>query len=350
MALIQAKGEYQDKYAKLSDMLPLDTPMTLMIDPANRCNFRCVFCPTGDYELLKSVKRPIGLMDFNLFCKIIDDLKKFPSKVKSLRLYKDGEPFLNKDIVQMIAYAKKNNAADEVYIISNGSLITEKTAIGILEAGLDCLRISIEHVSGEKYKQITRTYSNYDNIVKNVKFIYMEKQKRNINIHIDAKIVDTGLSKEDIEKFKIDFGPITDSLTIENLMGWSKSGEKDWTLGLNPSTGIDYESKLGDIKTCPQPFKGLAVNFDGTVSVCCVDWSHGTIVGDLKQESLLDIWNGPKLLAFRMIHLKKQRHTIPVCSNCQYIKGQKPMSHLDDEAEVLIKKYLNNQGRQQCQK
>ena len=340
MVLIKNSSQILDSpYVKLSEVLPLETPLTLMIDPANRCNFRCTFCPTGDYELLESVKRPIGIMDFNLFCKIIDDMKKFPSKVKSLRLYKDGEPFLNRHIIQMIEYAKKSDVTEEVYIISNGSLVTERTAIGIIEAGLDRLRISVEHVNSGKYKEITRTYSNYDSILKNVKFLYEEKKRRNSPLHIDTKIVDTGLSQEDLEKFRNDFGPIADSLTVEALMGWSKSNTKDWTLGSKPETGIDHESKLSDIQVCPQPFKGLAVNFDGTVSVCCVDWSHGTLVGDLKKESLIDIWNGPKLRAFRLLHLTKQRHRIPVCANCQYIKGHKPLSHIDDEAEMLIHKY-----------
>lgn len=342
MVQIQIKEQIIDRpYVKLSEVLPLETPLTLMIDPANRCNFRCTFCPTGDYELLESVNRPIGIMDFDLYCKIIEDLKKFSGKVKSLRLYKDGEPFLNRNIIQMIDYAKKSDVAEEIYIISNGSLITEKTAIGIIEAGLDRIRVSVEHVNSEKYKEITKTYSNYDTIVKNVKFLYEEKQRGNSHLHIDAKIVDTGLTKENLEKFKNDFGQISDSLTIESLMGWSMSDEKDWTLGTKPKTGIDNETELKEIMVCPQPFKGLAINFDGTVSVCCVDWSHGTVVGDLKKESLFDIWNGQKLRTFRMLHLMKQRHKIPVCANCQYIKGHKPLSYLDDDAETLIQKYSN---------
>jgi len=176
-------------------------------------------------------------------------------------------------------------------------------------------------------------------IVKNVKFLYEEKKKRNSNLHIDGKIVDTGLNQTELSKFKNDFGSITDSLTVETLMGWSKSADKDWTMGSNPQTGIDGESKLKEIQVCPQPFKGLAVNFDGTVSVCCVDWSHGTLVGDLKKESIIEIWNGPKLREFRLLHLKKQRHKIPVCANCQYIKGHNPLSHLDYESESLIEKY-----------
>ena len=124
-------------------------------------------------------------------------------------------------------------------------------------------------------------------------------------------------------------------------MGWSQSSAKDWTLGTSPDKGIDGESSLNDIQVCPQPFKGLAVNFDGTVSVCCVDWSHGTLVGDLKTESLVSVWNGPKLRAFRLLHLAKQRAKIAACADCHYIKGHHPFTRLDEDAERLTAKFTD---------
>lgn len=309
--------------------LPLDTPWTLMIDPTNKCNFQCTFCPTGDAELLKSAQRPLGMMSHELFCKIIDDLRDFKSKVRSLRLFKDGEPFLNRNLLSMLRYAKQAEVADELYIISNGSLITKDNAIGLLEAGLDRLRISVEHVSSEKYKQITRTYGNYERIVANVKFLFEERNRRGSKLFINPKILDTGLTDAEKQKFRDDFGPISDEQTIETLMGWSDSASKDWTLGTNPVYGIDSRSVISNINVCNEPFKGLAINSDGTVSVCCVDWSHGTLVGDVKIERLIDIWNGEKLAHFRMQHLQGKRHLIKACADCQYLKGHKPFWHLD---------------------
>ena len=83
-----------------------------MIDPSNVCNFKCTFCPTGDKELLDSVNRPLGIMAYDLFTKIIDDLRDFPGKLKSLRLFKDGEPFVNKRMIDMIRYAKSHTPRD----------------------------------------------------------------------------------------------------------------------------------------------------------------------------------------------------------------------------------------------
>ena len=77
----QFRKTSSEGYVKLSEALPLDTPLKLMIDPANACNFKCHFCPTGHDQLLKEVNRPKGVMDFGLFCKIIDDASRFLSLI-----------------------------------------------------------------------------------------------------------------------------------------------------------------------------------------------------------------------------------------------------------------------------
>jgi len=115
-------------------------------------------------------------------------------------------------------------------------------------------------------------------------------------------------------------------------MGWSKSEVKDFTLGMKEI------SDTNRIKICPKPFYTLAVNFDGKVSTCCVDWSYGTIVGDLTCQSLLDIWNGKDLQNFRMKHLKGKKKTINVCNMCHYLETSTSEDDiLDNYVEKLIK-------------
>ena len=134
-------------YVFLAQVAPLDTPFTILIDPANACNFRCVFCPTGDGKLLKQVGRPKGRMKLDLFCKIIDDIAGFKERLKKLQLYKDGEPLLNKSLPDMVAYAKQREVSEVVGTTTNASLLDADMAEGLLSAGLDQIRISVEHVS-----------------------------------------------------------------------------------------------------------------------------------------------------------------------------------------------------------
>ena len=319
--------------------MPLSTPFEIMVDVSNLCNFRCLFCPTGDQELLKSVGRPKGNMDLKLFCKIIDDITEFNKKVRTLHLYKDGEPLLNNDLGKMIAYAKSKDIANSVRTTSNGSLINESKAIEIIEAGLDYIRISIVHINDVGYKRITQIYSDYESIKKNVEFLFYEKTKRKSPLKIHTKILDVGLSSNEKKKFVEDFGYISDFLGIDTLMGWSLSERKDFTLGILVNTGTDGETSLHrNRKVCPMPFYMLAINFNGLVSICCVDWSWGTVIGDVKKESLYDIWNGERLREFRILHLKGERAKIKVCANCQYLQGFDGLSGIDNYSEDLLKR------------
>ena len=86
-------------------------------------------------------------------------------------------------------------------------------------------------------------------------------------------------------------------------------------------------------------FSRLTVNFDGTVSVCCVDWSHGTLVGDLNNETFSEVWNGKRLKEFRILHLKGERSKIGPCKNCDYLKDKKPQDNIDNVCDKLLKIY-----------
>lgn len=330
------------------ELLPFSVPYSMHIDPANICNFRCKFCPTGDDKLLKSIGRPKGVMSYELYCKIIDDLKllveKFGDKLKRLHLYKDGEPLINKRLGEMAYYARQNQVTMSIETTSNGALLTEERAIELIEGGFDIIRISIEHVTSEDYKRITGTYSDYEQIKKNVAFLYKESERRGGRLKIHTKILDVGLSTAQKEKFMEDFGAVSHTINIDQLMGWSKSGTKDFTLGVSSSTGMNGFSMLRDRKVCPEAFSKLAVNFDGRVSVCCVDWSYGTIVGDLRSQCLADVWNGPLLRRFRLLHLRGERRKIEACADCQYLMGFPEYTMLDGKAEELLKIYSDMAG------
>jgi len=275
-------------------------------------------------------------MEYELFCKIIDDITGFNKKIKKINIYKDGEPFLNKDVCKMINYAKNKNIAESIETTSNGSLIDENTATDIINSGLDAIRISVEHINDKGYQDITRTFSNYETIKKNVSFLFKEKERRNSCLKIQVKIIDVNLSKEEKETFLNDFSSISDSINIDTLMGWSSTEKKDFTLGADVNTGMDSQSNIKkDRLVCPEPFKTLSINFNGDVSICCVDWSMATTVGNVKNESLPDIWNGQRIRDFRKTHIEGQRNKLKACSNCQYIQGINELSDIDNYTDKL---------------
>src|SRR5688572_33453368 len=81
-----------------------------------------------------------GVMDFDLFRKVVDECAALG--ITHVREHNYGEPFLDKQLVEKVRYAK-SKGIPEVGMISNGSLITEDIARGMIDAGLDAINISV---------------------------------------------------------------------------------------------------------------------------------------------------------------------------------------------------------------
>lgn len=99
---------------ELYTVLPLKTPYSLFVDVCNACNFKCKFCAI-QYANKKLPFRKM-CMDYDLFRKVIDDLRKFPEPLKMLRLAANGEPLLNKRLPEMIEYARGGNTVDRICV------------------------------------------------------------------------------------------------------------------------------------------------------------------------------------------------------------------------------------------
>jgi len=322
---------------RLAESLPLAAPLGMQIDPSNLCNFRCRFCPTGHPDLLRQVGRSKSqLMPWALYEKLISELAAFPQPLKTLSLHKDGEPLIHPRIADMVRLAREKNVADKIAILTNGALLTRELSVALLNAGLDVIRISVEHVSSEGYRTLTQTYDNYDAIVENVRTLREESERLGSSLFIAAKLIDFGLSGEELDRYARDFSPLCDEVARTTAQGWSLSEIFDFTLGTNPSVSLDGRTPLKSKRiACPFPFYTMAVNANGLVSPCPDDWSHKAAVGDTHRETLQDIWRGERLREFRLMHLTGRRGLNEACAQCHCIQGIPEDSDLDSHLPRL---------------
>lgn len=312
--IIEAKELRCRNRQPLQDLIPLTAPFVVFIEPTNLCNMRCVFCPTSDRKLLQNVGRPAGTMPMKLFEKIVRDLTEFGTPAKIIHLYKDGEPLLHRNLIDMLRLLKQAKVTEQIRLKTNGTLLNPGLNECLIGTGIDWIGISVEAVSAAGYRKISGVDLDYEKFLGNIRDLYQRRRQ----CEIYAKIVDVNLSQEDRDKFLHDFAPISDYCAIENLMGLSYSDSKDFMLGTTPDTqdGLPLVEK----QVCPYPFYALSVNFNGSVSVCCADWAHQTVVGDVRENSLREIWQGPRMYAFRKMHLEHRRSVNRACGNCHYIK------------------------------
>lgn len=317
---------------KLETVIPLKVPYIINVDPCDKCNFRCKFCPTGNIKLMKKTPgRNYGNMPFDLFKKIVADINEFEKPIKVLRLYKDGEPLLNPDFAKMISYAKERGCCERVDTTTNGSLLTKELGLKIIEAGLDRINISIEGINEKQYKDFSDYKIDFDKLVENIKFFYDNRKQCEMIVKINGDII----SEEDKNKFFDIFGNIADGVYIESIMPCWPEFELDG-ISVNEKVGI-YQQKIQEVMVCPYVFYSFSINSDGTASTCFLDWERKLLIGDTRNERVKDIWNGQKLKDYQIMFLKKKRKQHPICRNCGQMTHGMP-DNIDIFANDLLSK------------
>jgi MoaA/NifB/PqqE/SkfB family radical SAM enzyme len=316
----------------LETVIPLSTPFSIYIDPSSACNFQCGFCPTADRELMKSIRK-VGFIEFDLYRKIIDDLREFDKPLKALRLYIDGEPLLNPRFADMVRLAKRSGCVYRVDTTTNASRLTPELSSRIIDAGIDQINVSIYGMNAEQYQDFTKYRIDFDKLVGGVRYLYEHRGNCKIIVKINGDVI----SKEDETKFLEVFEPIATGVNVEHVMScWPEFNLGQNGLQANQLFGI-YGQPIKEVSVCPYVFFSLAIHPDGTVSTCFLDWSRKLTVGDTKIQSVKDIWNGAKLREHQMIMLRGERKSHPVCGNCGQMSHGMP-DDVDAHASVLLHK------------
>jgi MoaA/NifB/PqqE/SkfB family radical SAM enzyme len=315
----------------LETVIPLETPFVIFVDPSDACNFKCRFCPTSDRDLMKSVGRPWKQMSFDLFKKIADDMTEFSGQVEVLRMYKDGEPLLNKRLADMIKYAKDVGASKRIDTTTNASLLTKDKGREIADAGLDRINISIYGVSNEHYTNFSGVKLEFERVLANVRDFYEVRG----NCEMLVKIPGDTLSSQEKEMFLEQFSDYSDKIYIEHIMScWPEFDLRG--VDVNQEHGI-YGQEIKEVSACPYPFYSFSINSDGLSSVCFLDWGRKMIVGDVRERSVKEVWNGERLKAYRKMFLEGRRKDHPQCGDCGQMTHGLP-DNIDPYREELLQK------------
>ncbi len=334
---MKAKYEIPYQYKKenrtrLSEAIPLKSPLSMQIETASACNFKCKFCIHGNQELIKDKRFKLGVMSFELFKKIVNSMHEFPQKLNYVSLHARGEPLLNPNIVEMVKYIKQENVAKEVSFNTNGVLLTDNISLGLINAGLDCIRFSIEGINSEAYMRNSGVDIDFQKLVNNIRFFFERKK----NCYTYIKIINCDLSEVEKEKFYGIFGDICDNICIENITDTWKDA------GLNNEKYMQlsrFNENFVKGKVCPRLFFACQVRFDGTVTTCDSDWNELYPLGNVYNETLLQIWTGQKFNELRKKHLTNNINDMKMCINCSNLLMSES-DYIDGCADTLLKYFI----------
>ena len=272
-------------------------PDIVQIESTNLCNAKCVFCPRDEMH------RRQGVMDFDLFAKIVDECAALG--ITHVRVHNYGEPFLDKKLVEKVRYAKQKGIK-EVGMISNGSLITEEIAAGMIDAGLDAINISVDAAGKEVFER-TRLNLEYDTVINNIRTLARLRRERG---RTHPKLILSFVRQDnsaDEQAFIDEWSKVADKVHITDLHNWAGT--------LNAKSDVQYP--------CYRLWLTFTVLWDGRVSLCCADFDGRNVLGDLRTSTIQEIWNSPLYRAARRQHLETGGPEI--CRSCDLPKKDSPL-------------------------
>jgi radical SAM protein with 4Fe4S-binding SPASM domain len=288
-------------------------PLSLSIEPTTACNLGCPECPSG----LKSFSRSTGSMRIEFAKQVIHAQRK---QLMYLGFYFQGEPFLNKDLLDMVAYA----ASLKIYTgtSTNGHFLSDEIAKKTVESGLSRLIISIDGSTEETYSAY-RKGGNFSAVLEGTKRIM--KWKRELKSSTPYVVIQCVVFRHNEHQLN-EMRKLAKELKVDAI--WFKSAQV-YDYQNDPNSLIPENQhysrypihdnarrpKNADHPYCWRMWHGNVVTWDGKVVPCCFDKDARHPMGDLYSNSMQEIWQAEPYRLFRK-QLMKSRKNIDICTNC----------------------------------
>jgi len=302
------RGHSKEKLKNL-----MEFPAMIDIELTNKCNFKCLMCPTGTHMQ----KRHKGFMERSTFDKILNQTKDYKTPFRFIRW---GEPLLHNDIIDFIQKAKDRGHIS--HLNTNGSLLDEDMVSALLDIPLDSIKFSFQGVDKKSYHEM-RNIDFFNELVQKIKHFFLQRAKKELPF-IDVSTTITYENKDQVEKFIEKVKPFTDHLTIGrtvlehidlNQVATSPKDKEAITILK------EKESVVKKHPECPEVFDKLSINWDGSVSACCADFDNLMTVGHINQDDLKTIWHSKKMHAYRVLLADMKHDKLKLCKTCYDYHG-----------------------------
>jgi MoaA/NifB/PqqE/SkfB family radical SAM enzyme len=307
--LLDGSVSIDSKIAKeILATLPQEPDITKLLhaevryEVTDHCNATCIMCPREEHEN----GREHGVMDQAKYEKSIDEVTALGAKKIVLTGF--GEPMLDRRLEKKIAYAKSKGLS--TYIITNGSVLNSKRAQGILEAGLDEMRVSFYGMGKDTYNTVMQGL-DFEKTRDGLLSFLALRDKLGAKTRVQLSYLTMPENAKDESVFKEFWEPKVEAIEI-----WRPHNFGD---------GRDYRDReMGggeSVKTsCGRPSSGpLQIQWNGEVIPCCYDYNNKIVLGNAFEQPVLDILNGDKYRLLRHAHASGNFHLFPYCDQCDQL-------------------------------
>lgn len=267
--------------------------LTIKLENSTACNAACHFCPHPDLTERMGLSMPM-----DLFKKIVDEAVTSEA-ITSYTVGGLGEPLLDPLLDERISYIHARTAFP-ISIYTNGVALNPKRFERLKEAGLSNMVVSLNAVSGNQHERIMRLRGKFEMVLGNIRYALANRDGMHIEIH--AVFTGDTFTLEDAARFHAMFGEHARVISEGN---WARGNRL--TRDFKPN------------EQCFRATRGINIIYDGRATACCFDPTGRLTFGDLKTQTLREVYASEKYVAFRQAHAEDRADEYEICKNCTRI-------------------------------
>ena len=284
-------------------------PKTVKIEVTNSCNLECFYCETPYNKMNKKS------IDKDFLFKLLKELKALG--VEKVGLFWLGEPLLNKELPEYIAFAKEIGI-NYVFITTNGVLASPERIERMFQSGLDSIKFSINASNRIKFKEMCGRDA-FDQVIENVKATWQIRSSARKPSIYASSIFDPSNEKDFFDIHSL-IAPYVDEHYPIQLYGNKKIIECSDGYKIVKASRKDMRS-LQLMLPCWPVFTLPHIGCDGRLSACYYDNNEKFYMGDLNQKSFMEVWHSEELVNLRKKHLL-ENVSGSVCEHCIAFAGE----------------------------
>lgn len=282
-------------------------PLDINIETINWCPLGCRFCCNRMYKRQKKV------MSLKLFSKICNDYYKIGGGCVGIGAMQSdflADPLLMKRIEIMKRYKKK------LYIYSTTPLISLKKysdeEVKEILSTFSLLQISVQGLNSKDYLEMAG-FDAFKVFQEQIKRVYniINENHLNITIHLYFRTYNPNIMRKQ-EYYKVLVSMFRERNVRQSFFSWFGSIKQE---DLPKGAKLIVRNNTKKQENCSNPNVSLSIIPDGRVVGCgCIDWNATVVVGDMREQSICEVWNSKKNMLFRQGFSKGK---IPkICEEC----------------------------------
>lgn len=250
-------------------------------------------------------------MSTDLYDKIVGDLASMDLSETTIFLHKEGEPLLDSFLFSRIA--KIRLRAPHLHCLAlntNASLLDEGKAQQLAQSGIDKLFISLDGMTAYTYEQI-RIGLHFDQVFQNILRFLTINQTCARPVHVVLQCLVSDVNRAEVDLFRAYWQDKPVELYFKAMHSY---------LDMPTSTMTSAKSPI-QLRSCFDPFHVIVVYADGECGYCCWDYDNFFAVGNVKEHSLLAIFNDQAFTQIRLKHEQLDCADLVPCNRCLRIFG-----------------------------